>query len=124
MALRVRGMEKNQRFKHRFVFAFAGIRAGLRENSFRTQLFFAIFAMLALIVIRPEVVWWGLIIFTCAVILAAELFNTSLEAICDHVSPEFHPAIKLAKDTAAGAVLVLSMAAVFLAVAMVFDTFF
>lgn len=117
-------MEKNQRFRHRFVFAFAGIRAGLRENSFRTQLFFTCMVVFALIVIRPEAVWWGLIVFTCAAILAAELFNTSLEAICDHVSPEFHPAIKLAKDTAAGAVLVLSVAAVFLAVTMVFDTFF
>ena len=117
-------MEKNQRFRHRFVYAYSGIKSGLRENSFRTQLFFALCVIIALIIIRPEIIWWGLIILTSGTILAAELFNTSLEAICDHVSPEFHSSIKLAKDTAAGAVLVLSIVAIALAIAMLVDTYF
>ena len=117
-------MEKNQTFKYRLSFAISGIRMGLKESSFRTQLLFTVSTIIALFFIRPDVVWWGLIILICVSILAAELFNTSLEAICDHVSTEFHPAIRIAKDTAAGAVLVLSLGAVAIAVAMLIDTYY
>jgi diacylglycerol kinase (ATP) len=44
-------------------------------------------------------------------VLFAELLNTSVEAIVDLVSPEFHPLAKIAKDTAAGAVLVAACGA-------------
>lgn len=114
-------MEKNQPFSSRFGYALAGVRIGLRENSFRTQLFFTCCALVALVVIKPEFIWWALVVLTCATILAAELFNTALEAICDHVSPEFQPAVKVAKDAAAGAVLVLSCGSVVVAAMLVLD---
>jgi undecaprenol kinase len=50
--------------------------------------------------------------------LAAELLNTALERVIDHLHPESHPSIKIAKDCAAGAVLVLSLAAVAVFVAL------
>jgi len=116
-------MEKNQRFVNRLGFALAGLKVGLKEHSLRTQLVFALFAFTALVTIRPAPIWWGLVALTCAVILAAELFNTALEALCDHVSPEFQPAIKIAKDTAAGAVLILSVGALLVASALLYDHF-
>lgn len=45
-------------------------------------------------------------------VLQAELFNTALEAIVDHVSPEYHPLAKIAKDCAAGAVFVTAGVAI------------
>ena len=42
-------------------------------------------------------------------VLAAETFNTALEHALDRLHPEQDPAIGLAKDCAAGAVLVLSL---------------
>jgi undecaprenol kinase len=44
--------------------------------------------------------------------LCAELLNTAIEAVIDLVSPEWHPLAKVAKDTAAGAVLVSAVFAV------------
>jgi diacylglycerol kinase len=38
--------------------------------------------------------------------------NTALEAIVDHVAPEFHALAKVAKDCAAGAVVISALAAV------------
>jgi len=52
------------------------------------------------------------------VVLAAEIFNTVVEAIIDLHSPEIHPLAKIAKDGAAGAVLVTSLAAVGVAIAV------
>jgi diacylglycerol kinase (ATP) len=52
-------------------------------------------------------------------VLVAELFNTALESLIDHLHPEIHPAIKIAKDSAAGAVLLLSAGAVIVGIIVV-----
>jgi len=41
----------------------------------------------------------------CAIVIALEMVNTSLEALCDTVHPENHTGIKYCKDASAGAVL-------------------
>ncbi len=38
-------------------------------------------------------------------VIVAELLNTSLEKLCDHVTPDRHPHIKIVKDLASAAVL-------------------
>jgi len=45
-----------------------------------------------------------------AVVIAAELFNTTLEVLIDYAWPEHHPMIGRAKDVAAAAVLVAACA--------------
>ncbi|GGR44426.1 diacylglycerol kinase [Deinococcus seoulensis] len=52
----------------------------------------------------------------CALVLSLELVNTALEAVVDLVSPEWHPLAKVAKDAAAGAVLLGSAGAVLVGV--------
>ena len=68
-------------------------------------------------------IWWALLLLNCGTVLAAELFNTALEHLIDHVHPSLHPSIKIAKDCAAGAVLVLSLTAVCVFVAFLMETF-
>jgi diacylglycerol kinase len=46
-----------------------------------------------------------------AVVIAAELFNTTLEVLIDYAWPEHHPMIGRAKDVAAAAVLVAAIGA-------------
>jgi diacylglycerol kinase (ATP) len=45
------------------------------------------------------------------VVMAAEGFNTSIEKVVDLVSPEYHPIAGMAKDIAAGAVLITAIGA-------------
>jgi diacylglycerol kinase (ATP) len=52
-------------------------------------------------------------------VIAAELINTALEHLADHLHPEQHPRIKIVKDCAAAAVLILSIGALWVAVMMV-----
>lgn len=54
---------------------------------------------------------WIVITITIALVLGAELMNSAIEYLCDVVSKEYHPAIRDAKDMAAGAVLILSIGA-------------
>lgn len=60
----------------------------------------------------PLVLAERIMLFLCiALVLAAELLNTAIEACVDLCSPHFHHLAKKAKDTAAAAVLVLSITA-------------
>jgi len=115
---------KNKSFHHRLGFALHGIAAGLRaESSLRTQAAGAVLVLAVLVWRRPGAVWWALLIMNCGAVLAAELMNTALEHALDHLNPQLHPAIKLAKDCAAGAVLVLSLAAAGTFIAFLAATF-
>jgi diacylglycerol kinase (ATP) len=101
---------KNQPFLHRLSFSLQGIcSAWKREASFRFQSLMAMAVLALLAVLRPPAIWWALLLMNCALVLAAELFNTALEAALDHLHPDLHPAIKVSKDCAAGAVLVFSL---------------
>jgi diacylglycerol kinase (ATP) len=111
---------KGRPFRARMGFALAGIRAGwAREASFSSQARLAAMALLALLLLRPAPVWWALVAVCCAIVLALELVNSAMEAVIDLLHPGIHPSIKAAKDMLAGAVLVMSAAALAVAVAMV-----
>ena len=113
---------KNQPFFKRMGFALAGITAAFRvESSFRLQCLAALAVLVVLAWNRPAMVWWALLLLNCGMVLAAELFNTALEHFIDHLHPSLHPSIKIAKDCAAGAVLVLSLSAVCVFVAFLVE---
>lgn len=59
---------------------------------------------------------WVALVLTIAAVWSLEAVNTAIEAICDRVSPEEHELIRVAKDVAAGAVLVAAIASVIVAV--------
>jgi undecaprenol kinase len=110
---------KNQSFLIRLRFACSGLRYGLRaEHSLRIQA--AVFALVivALLVLRPGTLWWGLVLLASSAVFAAELFNTTLEHLADHLHPGIHPQIQAVKDCAAAAVLVTALGAVAVAIAL------
>ena len=53
----------------------------------------------------------AILVLVIMAVFVAEMFNTALEFTVDLVTREFHPLAKLAKDVSAGAVLVMSVAA-------------
>ncbi|RMD71493.1 MAG: diacylglycerol kinase [Gammaproteobacteria bacterium] len=111
---------KNRPFPERLKAALQGLREAWRtERSLRTQSLFALAALLALPILRPALIWWALVGVMVILVLAAELFNTALEHLADHLHPERHPRIRLVKDCAAGAVLLLCLAALWVAALMV-----
>lgn len=57
------------------------------------------------------------VLLACAIVLVAELVNTAVEATVDLASPERRPLAGIAKDAAAGAVLVAAAFAVAIGVA-------
>jgi diacylglycerol kinase (ATP) len=61
---------------------------------------------------------WGLLGLTVTVVLAFEAMNTAVEAVVDLVSPRYHPLAKVAKDTAAGALVFAVVGSILVAAAI------
>ena len=96
-----------------FHYAFEGIIYAARtQRNLRVQLLAAALVLAATIFLRLQRPYVIGIVITVAVVLAFELLNTALEAVVDLMTMVHHPLAKIAKDAAAGAVLVVAFAAV------------
>ena len=111
---------KNRPFYKRVGFALAGIGHAVRsEQSARIQVGAFVIVVAALLILRPGPFWWALTILASAGVFAAEMFNTAIEHLADHLHPDVHPHIRVVKDCAAAGVLIASLGAVAVAVALV-----
>ncbi|MGH8170280.1 MAG: diacylglycerol kinase [Steroidobacteraceae bacterium] len=100
-------------------FALAGLAHGLKsERSMRFEAVVLGLVVAALIVLQPEPIWWAAVALASAGVLAAELLNTAIEALADHLSPGLHPQIRIVKDCAAAAVFVSVIGALSVAAAL------
>ena len=59
---------------------------------------------------------WLFLIYAIGSVIIAEVFNTAVELVVDLVQPNFHPLAGMAKDVAAGAVLVASLQSVLIGI--------
>lgn len=92
--------------------AINGLVATAREERhFRFHLFAAGCAIAAGMVTGLAAWEWVALTFAITPVLVAELFNTAIEHLADRVCEEHDPLIGLAKDCAAAATLVASVAA-------------
>jgi undecaprenol kinase len=90
-----------------FGFAFAGLAAAWRsQRNLRIHAAIAAIVLVAGAFLRLPALGWAVIVLAIALVIAAELANTAIEALVDLVSPEEHPLAKRAKDVAAAGVLV------------------
>ncbi|MBN1339146.1 MAG: diacylglycerol kinase family protein [Bacteroidales bacterium] len=95
-----------------FLFALRGIKSALqREPNMKIHLVASVLAIAGGIVCHIDTLSWFAVLFSIVLVLAAELINSSLEAFTDLISPEFHKKAGMAKDMAAGAVLVTAIGA-------------
>ena len=71
----------------------------------------AVLVVLVALFLRVTTIEFALLTLSVLFVLGTELINTAVEAVVDLVSPEFHPLAKIAKDTAAGSVLLAACGA-------------
>ena len=96
-----------------FHYAFEGIRYLLwTQRNAKIHSAIAIAAVALAFVLRFDRGEWLALTLTIILVLAAEGFNTAIEAAVDLASPAYHPLAKIAKDVAAGTVLLVAIGAV------------
>jgi diacylglycerol kinase len=99
-------------FVRSFSFAGQGVWYAVRtQRNMRVHLLAAACAVTAGLVLRISAVDWACVLMAIGLVLTAEALNTVVEALADLCTEEFHPLAKIAKDTAAGAVLISAVAA-------------
>lgn len=103
---------KRHTVKFSFACAFSGLFACIkRERNMKIHLAIAALVIGAGVFFRISAAEWLACLAFFALVLGAELMNTAVEAAVDLASPEKSDLAKLAKDTAAAAVLVCSVLA-------------
>lgn len=93
--------------------AFRGLyKAARHERNFQLELL-ALFVNIFLIIwLKLSAVDTVVILIMCGGVLSLEMVNTAIEKICDFMQPEYDSRIKTIKDVAAGAVLLMALFAV------------
>jgi len=90
-----------------FVYAFNGLKVMFKEeHNARIHLFFTCIVLVFVLIFRFTLIEYGLLALAVGLVFMAELFNSAIENLCDHISSENHEKIKIIKDLSAAAVLV------------------
>ena len=101
-----------KKFLLSFTYPIKGLKYAYRnEQNIVVDVGIALIVILAGFIFNVSVSEWALLALTIGLVIALELVNTSIEAVVDLVTEEYHPLAKVAKDTSAAAVFVFSIAA-------------
>ncbi|MDR1422143.1 MAG: diacylglycerol kinase family protein [Coriobacteriales bacterium] len=104
--------DRRRTLRAAFGYALSGIVHTVRtQRNMRIHLVIALLVLVASALLRLTGPEWAAIIICIVMVLAAETLNTGIEALVDSISPEIHPLAKIAKDAAAGMVLLLAIGA-------------
>ncbi len=96
-----------------FGYAFAGVRHAVKtQPNMRIHLGMTAIVVAMGLYLRLTPTQWAILGLTIGMVLVTEMFNTVAEAALDAATPYYHPLVKAAKDTAAGAVLITAVIAV------------
>jgi len=95
-----------------FGYAFNGIKYALTtQHNFYIHVTLTIVAIILGFILKISNTEWVAIVIVIGLVISAEIFNTAIEELVNLVSPKKNKKAGIIKDLAAGAVLVLAMAA-------------
>ncbi len=96
-----------------FGYAFYGIFSALKEEAhLRFHFVAAVYVIVFSFFFDLSAAESAIVLLIIGAVIGAELFNTAAERLCDRITKDFDVNVKFVKDVSAGAVLVLSAAAV------------
>ena len=109
---------KNQKFSFAgriksFKYAFEGLWYFVKnDHNGRLHLVAAVLAIGISWYLKIAAMEWVAILSVITLVIAAEIFNSSIEKLADVVSTEYHPKIKVVKDLAAAGVVLMAFLAI------------
>ena len=106
-------MKKTKKLINSFKYAISGIITSFRtERNMKIHILVMILVIIAGIVFKLSLLDWIILVIMFGLVISAELFNTAIETTIDMITKEKNEKAKIAKDVAAGAVLVLAIVSV------------
>lgn len=105
-----------------FQYAIEGVVYAIRtQRNMRIHVGAAIGALVTALLLGIDRLGLVAIVFVIALVFVTELVNTAVEATVDIATQQYEPLAKIAKDVAAGAVLVASLTALVVAYLVMFE---
>lgn len=102
--------EERKKIINSFKYAFEGIKSSLRtERNIKIHFSMMVLVIVAGILLDISTYEWMICIILFGMVIGGELVNTAIEEVTDLVTTEINPKAKLAKDIAAGAVLIMAI---------------
>lgn len=95
----------------KFHHALNGLKAAMQDHSIRLQVYLGIAAVVIGLFLRLDYGEWMAVSFCIGMVIAVEILNTCIERLCDLYTERKDDRIRIIKDMAAAAVLVVSFAA-------------
>lgn len=96
-----------------FYYAFQGIKVNiLTERNLAIHFLVMLLVIVFGFICNISITEWLICILLFGFVITLELMNTAIETAIDICMPQINPKAKLAKDTAAGAVLIVAIVAV------------
>lgn len=113
--------KENKTYNSNFLEALKNAYTGIihifkTQKNIRIQTIIAILAIIIGIILKLNKIEFIFLITSIFFVLFAEAINTAIEATVDLYTDKFHPKAKIAKDVAAGAVILASLNSVVVAV--------
>ena len=104
-----------------FSYAFRGIFDGIKnERNMMIHYSAVVLVVVFGVTLKLTITEWAICLILCGMVIALEQVNTAIEAVVDLVTDEKKELARLAKDTAAGAVLVAAITAAIVGVLIFF----
>ncbi len=101
---------KTKKLINSFKYAFEGFFTSFKaERNMKIHITIMFLVILMGIIFKISALEWIICVFCFAMVIAGELFNTSIENVVDMVMPYKNEKAKIAKDISAGAVLILAI---------------
>jgi diacylglycerol kinase len=99
---------------------FASLRYGVEgilyciktQRNMRVHLVIAIIVLMSAILLRIVRAEFIMVLMSISMVFICEIINTAVEKAVDTATLEYHPIAKIAKDVAAGAVLVAALSSI------------
>ena len=103
----------NKNFIEAWINAFSGIAHGFKtQRNLKIQLVAGIAVIILGIILKISNAEWAILMLSVFLVLGTEMMNTAVEAAVDLCTEEYHEKAKIAKDVAAGAVVLTALNAV------------
>lgn len=113
---------KNRNMFDSFNYAINGIIYGIKtQRNLKIHCAAALGALLLSLFYNFSKIELLILLFTIVIVIVTEMINTAIEKVVDMIVDTYHPLAKIAKDVAAGAVLISAVNAIIVAYMLFFS---
>ena len=99
-----------KKLRNSFKYAFSGIKLCIKdEQNMLIHFTMATLVIISGFILKISKIEWIICLILIGIVMMMELLNTAIENVCDAVTDKENKYIKIAKDTAAGSVLIISI---------------